>query len=66
MNAATKTKLRHPVEAKILKRALDGDEQSVSNALEYLSSAYSALRKIMQKTIPNLADDRVWSISCDV
>ncbi len=60
MNTTTKPKLRHPSEAKMLKRALDGDTQAANDALVYLSSANPSLREIMRKTIHDIADDRIW------
>jgi len=61
MNATTKPKIRHLAEAKMLKNALDGNTESANEALIYLSSTNPNLRQIMQNTIHDLADDRIWS-----
>jgi hypothetical protein len=60
MNTTTKPKLRHLAEAKLLKHALDGDTRAANDVLIYLSSTNPNLRLIMQNTIHDLADDRIW------
>lgn len=57
LNSAT---LRHPTEAKLLKRALDGDIHSVNSVLRYLG-ANPDLCQIMQETIHDISDSRAWS-----
>lgn len=54
INSAT---LRHPTEAKLLKRALDGDIHSANRVLRYLG-ANPDLCQIMQETIHDISDDR--------
>jgi len=56
-NSAT---IRHPTEAKLLKRALDGDIHSANNVLRYLG-ADPGLCHIMQETIYDIRDSRAWS-----
>jgi len=60
MNVTTKPKLRHLAEAKLLKNALDGDTRAANDVLIYLSSTNPNLRLIMQNTIHDIADDRIW------
>jgi HEAT repeat protein len=52
--------LRHPTEAKTLRRALDGDINSANSVLRYLG-ANPDLCLIMQETIRDINDSRVWS-----
>ena len=52
--------LRHPTEAKTLRRALDGDINSANSVLRYLG-ANPDLCLIMQETIYDINDSRVWS-----
>ncbi|MEN8173571.1 MAG: HEAT repeat domain-containing protein [Chloroflexota bacterium] len=60
MNTTTKIKIRHPAEAKMLMDALDGNNQAANEVLIYLSSTNPNLRQIMQITIHDLNDDRIW------
>ncbi len=55
-----KTTIRHPVEADMLKRALEGDAQSANKVLVFLSSTNPSLRQIMQETIYDLANSQIW------
>ena len=52
--------VRYPVEAKLLKHALNGDAKAVNRILYYLSSPNPILCQIMQKAIHDLKDSRIW------
>jgi HEAT repeat protein len=54
------------METEILKQALEGDATAVNRALKYLSSANPTLRRIMQESIYDLTDIRIWTqlLSC--
>jgi HEAT repeat protein len=52
--------IRHKTQAKELARALDGDAEAANASLKYLSSSYPGLRQIMQETVRDLSDPRVW------
>ena len=60
MVAERKTTVRHTIESEILRRALDGDVQAADKFLKYLSSANPHLCQIMQETIHDLDDVRIW------
>lgn len=49
------------MEKMILKKALKGDDSAANKALKYLSSANPTLRQIMQETIYDLCDLRLWT-----
>jgi len=53
-------KVRHTMETKLLKQALEGDHRAANRALKYLSSANHTLRRIMQESIYDLAELRLW------
>ena len=57
LNSAT---VRHPAEARLLNRALGGDPRSTNEVLKYLR-ANPGLCQIMQETIHDVSDSRVWS-----
>lgn len=52
--------LHHPMEAKLLMQALDGDIQSAYSVLRYLSASPD-LCQIIQETIHDVSDYRAWS-----
>jgi len=52
--------VRHTFESEILRNALNGDMQAASKSLKYLSSANPHLCQIMQETIHDLGDARIW------
>jgi HEAT repeat protein len=60
MVEAAKPTIRHTAEAELLRRASQGDESAVQQVLQYLSSANPYLRQIMQETLHDLAETRVW------
>jgi hypothetical protein len=60
MTGATKISVRHTIESEMLRRALDGDTQAANKFLKYLSSAIPHLCQIMQETIHDLDDARIW------
>lgn len=51
---------RHVAEAELLHRALEGDVQAANRALQYLSSNDHNLRRLMQETLYDVNDSRVW------
>ena len=60
MTGATKTTVRHTTETKMLRHAMDGDTQAANKFLLYLSSVNPHLCQIMQETIHDLDDNRIW------
>ncbi len=52
--------LRHKAEAGLLQRALDGDTQAANTVFNYLSSTNPNLRQIMEDTLHEMQDDRLW------
>jgi HEAT repeat protein len=60
MTSMTKTTVRHTSESEMIRCALDGDIQAASKFLKYLSSANPYLCQIMQETIHDLDDARIW------
>jgi HEAT repeat protein len=54
------TTLRHKAEAGLLERALDGDTLAANTVFNYLSSTNPHLRRMMEETLHELQDDRLW------
>jgi hypothetical protein len=52
--------IRHAAEAKLLIEAVEGDGEAANRVIQYLSSANPYLRQIMQRTLNDVADGRVW------
>lgn len=61
-----KVSIRHPAEAELLERALQGDDRAVNKVFLYLSSSNPHLRQIMQETIHDIASADLWEhlLSC--
>ncbi len=65
MTSAAKNTVRHTTEYEMLRMALDGDSQAANKFLKYLSSSNPHLCQIMQETIHDLDDARIWpSLLC--
>jgi HEAT repeat protein len=60
MTAIDKPTVRHTAETGKLKRALEDDAQAANGALKFLSSRNPFLRQIMQETIHDMGDPRIW------
>lgn len=60
MIAPGKTTIRHEAETDLLTRALSGDVEASSKTLKYLGSNNLGLRQIMQESIRDLSDPRLW------
>lgn len=60
MNTNLISPIRHPAEARLLQKALDGDPQAANNTFQYLSSASPYLRQILIETLHDLVDERLW------
>lgn len=52
--------IRHPAEAGLLQKALDGDPKAADTTFQYLSSASPYLRQILIETLHDLVDERLW------
>ncbi len=61
METEKPTALRHTQENKIVEQALAGDTTAANRMLKYLSSANPTLRQIMEETIYDLSDARIWN-----
>jgi hypothetical protein len=66
MILVNKTGKRHKIETEILKNALGSDVFAANRVHVYLSSSNPTMRRIMQKSIYDLADIRMWNqlLSC--
>lgn len=60
MVAREKTIFRHPAEAALLEKSLEGDLQARDKVLQYLSSANEKLRQIMQETLHDWPGTTLW------
>jgi HEAT repeat protein len=52
--------VQHKAEVGLLQRALDGDTLAANTVFNYLSSTNPHLRQIMEETLHELQDDRLW------
>jgi HEAT repeat protein len=60
MTATAVPTVRHPFESEMITSSLNGDIRAVHRFLKYLGSAYPQLCQIIQETIHDLDDARIW------